>query len=66
MDLLAAACRIKFPDQESNLGPLHWECGVLVTEPAGKSLELFSFLKLTVIMMGLVAPFLLFFTHFML
>ena len=66
MDLLAAACRIKFADQESNLGPLHWECGILVTGPAGKSLGLFLFLKLTVIIMGLVAPSVLFFTYFVL
>ena len=25
------------PDQELNLGPLHWEHGVLATEPPGKS-----------------------------
>ena len=31
--------------QESNLGPLHWECGVLATEPPGKSLDLFFKLK---------------------
>ena len=28
---------IYFPDQGSNAGPLHWESGVLVTEPWGKS-----------------------------
>ena len=26
-DHLAAACGISFPDQGSNLGPLHWELG---------------------------------------
>ena len=36
MDLLAAACRIKFADQESNLGPLHWELSVLAARPPGK------------------------------
>ena len=29
------------PDQEWNPGSLHWECGVLVTEPPGKSLNSF-------------------------
>ena len=27
----------QFPDQGLNLGPLHWECGVLATGPLGKS-----------------------------
>ena len=31
------ACGIEFPDQGSNLGPLHWECGILATGPPGKS-----------------------------
>ena len=35
--LLVAACVIKFPDQKSNLGPLHWEQEVLATGPPGKS-----------------------------
>ena len=35
---LRHACRIQFPDQGSNLGPLHWERGVLPTGPPGKSL----------------------------
>lgn len=30
----------KFPNQESNLGPLHWELGDLATGPLGKSQEL--------------------------
>ena len=30
------ACGIYFPDQGSNLGPLHWEHGVLATGPPGK------------------------------
>ena len=38
-ELLSAACGIEFPDQGSNLGPLHWECGVLATGPPGKSSE---------------------------
>ena len=28
---------IALSEQGSNLGPLHWERGVLVTEPLGKS-----------------------------
>ena len=32
-DLLVAACGIKFPDQGSNPGPLHWKSGVLATGP---------------------------------
>ena len=32
-DLLIIAGRIKFSDKESNLGPLHWEPGVLTTGP---------------------------------
>ena len=42
------ACRIQFPDQGSNPGPLHWECGVLPTGPPGKSLSVFSFLFLQI------------------
>ena len=26
-----------FPDQELNPGPLHWEHGLLATEPPGRS-----------------------------
>ena len=33
-----AARGICFPDQGSDLGPLHWECGVLTPGPPGKSL----------------------------
>ena len=33
--LLVVACRIQFPDWGSNLGPLHWEYGVLATAPQG-------------------------------
>ena len=36
-ELLVAACRIQFPDQGSNLSPLHWQHGVLATGPQGKS-----------------------------
>ena len=35
--LLVIARGIWFPDQGSNLGPLHWEHGVLATRPPGKS-----------------------------
>ena len=35
--LFVEACKIQFPDQVSNLGPLHWEHGVLATGPPGKS-----------------------------
>ena len=35
-ELLSAACGIEFPDQESNLGPLHWGHGVLATGPPEK------------------------------
>ena len=36
-ELLAEACGIQFPDQGSNPTALHCECGVLATEPPGKS-----------------------------
>ena len=35
---LIVACRISFPDRDSNLDPLLWECQVLTTGPPGKSL----------------------------
>ena len=38
---LVAACRIQFPDQGMNPGPLHWENRVLTTGPPGKSLHQF-------------------------
>ena len=38
-ELLVVACGTWFPDQGSNPGPLHWECGVLATGPSGKSLH---------------------------
>ena len=34
--LLAVVCRIQFPDQGLNPGPLHWEHRVLTTGPPGK------------------------------
>ena len=37
-DPLVAACGIWLPEQASNLGHQHWERGVLVTGPPGKSL----------------------------
>ena len=33
---LVVAYKIQFPDQRLNLGPLHWERGVVATEPSGK------------------------------
>ena len=38
-ELLVVACGTWFPDQGSNPGPLHWECGVLATGPSGRSLH---------------------------
>ena len=35
--VLVVACGIKFPEQGSNLGPLHWEHGILAIGPTGKS-----------------------------
>ena len=37
LQVLVVAYRIQFPDQGLNLGPLHWEPGVLATGPPGKS-----------------------------
>ena len=34
------ACRIKFPDQGANPGPLLWQHRVSATGPPGKSLKL--------------------------
>ena len=34
---LVVACGIKFPDQGSNLGSLHWDYEFLATGPPGKS-----------------------------
>ena len=36
-ELWIVACNIWFPDQGSNPGPLHWECGVSAIGPPGKS-----------------------------
>ena len=36
--IFSCGMRDLFPDQGSNPGPLHWECGVLTTGPPGKSL----------------------------
>ena len=33
MGSLVVACGILFPDQVSNPGPLHWQCGVLAGPP---------------------------------
>ena len=35
--VLVAAYGLKFPDQELNLGPLHWEHGVPASGPPGTS-----------------------------
>ena len=40
-DLLVSSHVIQFPDQGSNLGPLHWEEGVLATGPPGNFLFFF-------------------------
>ena len=39
---LRHACGIQFPDQGWNPGPLHWERGVPLTGPPGKSLYIFT------------------------
>ena len=44
LPLLVVACGIYFPDQGSNPGPLHWECGVSTTGLQGKSLSLFLYM----------------------
>ena len=36
-DLWLRLCGIQFPDQGSNLGRQHWECGVSITGPPGES-----------------------------
>ena len=41
-EFLIEACGISFPDEDSNLGPLHWSRGVLATEPPGKSPDVFG------------------------
>ena len=46
---LAAASGIKFSDQGSNPGSLHYKSGVLATEPSGKTYPgLFSLQHVTV------------------
>ena len=45
MGSLVVACRIWFPDQGLNSGPLHWEHGVLTTRPPGRSLSGLFFLN---------------------
>ena len=42
---LVASCRIQFPNQGLNPGPLHWDHEILATGPLGKSLSytFFSF-----------------------
>ena len=40
--VLVVACAIKFPDQSSNPGPLHWERGVLAIGPPGSPCPVFS------------------------
>ena len=37
------ARRLQFPHQDSDLGPLHWEHGVLATGPLGKSQKYLHF-----------------------
>ena len=46
---LATACGIKFPDQGSNPGPLHWEHRVLAAGPPGKSWFIHFLTKLGII-----------------
>ena len=40
-ELLLVTCGTWFPDQGWNLGPLHWELGVLATGPLWESFPLF-------------------------
>lgn len=42
-ELLVGAYGILFPNQESNMGPLHWEYEVLAVGPPGKSHHTYSF-----------------------
>ena len=55
-ELLEAACRILFPDQGSNPGPLHWERGVLATRLTGKSQDEWSDRKRTNLVCSLFPP----------
>ena len=42
-ELLVVACRLYFPDQELNLGPLHWAQEILATGPPGNALNQMNF-----------------------
>ena len=42
-EVLVVACGIWFPDQGSNPGSLHWECGVPATGAPGKSQDKVSY-----------------------
>ena len=42
---LVGTCRIFFPNQASNLGPLSWERGVLATGPPGSPLSAHPLMK---------------------
>ena len=44
-DLSVVACRIYFPDQGSNLGPLHWKSRVLTSGPLRKFKNLHKLFK---------------------
>ena len=45
-ELLLSACGIWLLDQGWNLGPLHWERGVLTTGPPGKSPSFSTIMKI--------------------
>ena len=56
--LLAVAGGVSlFPSQALNLGPLHWECGVLATVPPGKSSppNLFFSFNIELLILGLLS-----------
>ena len=36
--IFVVVCETLFPDQGLNLGPLHWDCGLLATGPPGRTL----------------------------
>ena len=55
--VLVAAGGIQLPDKGWNLGPLHWERGVLDTEPPGKSLCIFFYFNYVSILFSLVLSF---------
>ena len=54
-ELLVAARGIQFSDQASNLGPVHWEHGVLATGPPGNSFFLPFLLHQTILLLFLGA-----------